>query len=212
MFHANCPLSCRNSIRSHSPQICNEHSCWYSTFPDEITPQLCHRNVSQVLRFKLIISDYVHKCLRRIWLCFFPHVRVCLLCNTRCRYGQYDCCRPVRFWNILFTFSDYFNIPTPQYSVSYICQLLSLLGACIKLTISLENFAYRGVLNCSTSDSFMTEILEYLVNEFLDGEKARLGGMGLVSFSDRKLLVHFFLSNHQYYLNFAVFFLLCSKP
>jgi len=92
----------------------------------------------------------------------------------------------------LFTFSDYFNIPTPQYSVSYICQLLSLLGACIKLTISLENFAYRGVLNCSTSDSFMTEILEYLVNEFLDGEKARLGGMGLVSFSDRKLLVHFF--------------------
>lgn len=82
VFHANCLLSFRNSIHSHSPQICNEHSCWHSTFPDEITPQLCHRNVSQVLRFKLIISDYVHKCLRHIWLCFFPHVRDCLLCNT----------------------------------------------------------------------------------------------------------------------------------
>lgn len=144
MFRANCPLYCRNSIRSHTPQICNEHSCWYSTFPDEITPQLCHRNVSQALRFKRIISDYVHKCLRRIWLYFFPHVRDCLLCNTRCRYGQYDFRRPVRVWNILYTFMDYFDIPTPQYSLSYVCQLLSLLGACIKLSFSLENFAYRG--------------------------------------------------------------------
>lgn len=205
MFHANCPLYCRNSIRFHSPQICNEHSCWYSTFPDEITPQLCHRNVSQALRFKWIISDYVHKCLRRIWLCFFPHVRDCLLCNTRCRYGQQDCRRPVRFWNILYTFMDYFNIPTPQYSLSHVCQLLSLLGACIKLSISLENFAYRGVLNRSTSDSFMAQILEYPVNEFLDGEKAWLGGLEVLSFSDQKLNVHF-LPDHHHHLNFAIFF------
>jgi hypothetical protein len=37
----------------------------------------------------------------------------------------------------------------------------------------------------------MAQILEYLMNEFLDGEKARLGGMGVLS-SARKLLVHFF--------------------
>jgi len=79
---------------------------------------------------------------------------------------------------------DYFDIPTPQYSLSYVCQLLSLLGACIKLSISLENFAYRGVLNCSTSDSFMAQNPEYPLNEFLDGEKARLGGLGVLSFSD----------------------------
>jgi hypothetical protein len=192
MFHANCPLSYRNSIRSHILQICNEHSCWYSTFPDEITPQLCHRNVSPALRFKLIISDYVHKCLRRIWLCFFPHVCDCLLGNARFRYWQYDCRRPVHFWNILHTFTDYFNIPTTQYSLSSIRQLLSLLGACIKLPISLENFAYRGVLNRGTSDSFMAEILEYLMNENLDGRKARLTGLGVVSFSERKLHVQLF--------------------
>jgi len=74
----------------------------------------------------------------------------------------------------------------------------------MKLSISLENFVYRGVLNCNTSDSFMAQILEYLMNEFLDGEKARLGGMGVLS-SARKLLVHFFLPNYHHHLNFAVF-------
>jgi hypothetical protein len=83
----------------------------------------------------------------------------------------------------------------------------------MKLSISLENFAYRGILNFSMSESFMAQILEYLMNEFLDGKEARLGGMGVVSFSARKLFVHFFFAESSPPSKFRrIFFLLCSKP